>query len=255
MCLIGCSLCAYNHMDYFAAYGAAARRVRSPTLLAGRHLFQERAQQQIVADIVRKMRLSLENRLLDIGCGVGVLLTPLAARVREAVGVDHRDMLARWRRMGVPSNVQLVAGEWPQVRVPGKFDRVLAYSVLHYLRDSEVAQRFIDESLSCLAPGGLLLLGDIPNEDAARRLRESAAGQRVMRAYQRQRRGENTSESVTFSRLFARVDAAAPYLDDAFILALLTDLRRRGYEAYVMPQPRGLPFSQSREDLLIWRRG
>lgn len=241
-------------MDCFAAYGAAARKVSSPTLLAGRHLFQERAQQRIVVDVRRKMRLRTVHRLLDIGCGVGVLLTPLAACVREAVGVDHPAMLARYRRMRVPANVRLVAGAWPAVDVPGQFDRIVVYSVLHYLNGVKAARRFIDACLAQLAPGGWLMLGDIPNEDAERRLRASAAGQRVLRQYQRQLQRERSGESLTFSQIFARVDALRPYLNDAFLLRLLTDLRRRGYEAYIVAQPRALSFSQSREDVLVWHR-
>lgn len=141
-------------MDHFEAYGLLAERLDSPTLIAGRHLFQAEAEDKIVDDIVIKLKLEDQHSLLDIGCGVGVLLTPLAKHVKRAVGVDHSAMTERYQQMGVPENVQLAAGGWPELEMSGQFDRILVYSVLHYLRGEMAAKFFIEACLSCLAPGG-----------------------------------------------------------------------------------------------------
>lgn len=241
-------------MDYFSAYGALARRLRSPVLIAGRYRFQVRRRRSIVADVRRKLALRADHRLLDVGCGVGWLLTPLSRFVREAVGVDHRALVRRYRSLGVPKNVRLVAGAWPRVSVPGLFDRLLVYSVLHYLPSAAAANRFVEACVAKLAPGGRLLLGDIPNTDAAARSARSAEGRRLAAVYERQRRQEASADVQTRVLIFGQVRDKGSYLNDAFLLAMMARLRRRGLESYLLSQPSSLPFSGSREDIVVWRR-
>src|SRR5437763_857311 len=137
-------------------YGELAGRARSLTVAAGRYSFQERATGAIVDDIVNKLQPSGTDRLLEIGCNVGLLLTPLSALVREAVGLDHPTCLQRFRDLGVPANVRLESGRWPETRLEGAFDRILVYDVLQYQEDSGRARAFIDACLEALSPGGRL---------------------------------------------------------------------------------------------------
>ena len=231
-----------------------ARRLNSPTLIAGRHLFQAEAEDKIADDIVVKLQLEENHSLLDIGCGVGILLSRLSKYVKEAVGVDHSAMIDRYGQMGVPDNVNLAAGEWPEVDLGRQFDRILVYSVLHYLSDEIAGQRFVKACLSHLAPGGMVLLGDIPNEDARRRWQASPESASVDGQYRQQRERERGDEAEQRERIYKQIDSIKPYLSDAWVLKLLSNMRENGYDSYVLPQPVELPFSRSREDVLIWRR-
>jgi predicted TPR repeat methyltransferase len=74
-------------MDFFDAYGVAASKLNSPILISGRGLFNDNVD-SIVADVARKLEINSENIILEIGCGVGLLLTPLSRQVARAVGVD-----------------------------------------------------------------------------------------------------------------------------------------------------------------------
>src|SRR5437867_2438806 len=153
-------------MDAFDAYGKIAAECQDPIAISGRLHVSSGTAKLIVDDILSKLHPVNSHRLLEIGCGVGVLLTPLAPHFREAIGVDHPSCIQKYSDFGVPTNVRLVAGNWPQTRPQGCFDRILVYSVLQCLGDAASAYDFINECLNVLNPGGALMLGDIPNEDA-----------------------------------------------------------------------------------------
>ncbi len=240
--------------DSYQAYGEAARVLSTPTLIAGRHRFHGDVEPLILADVEAKLRPEREHRLLEIGCGVGVLLTPLAGRVAAAVGVDHPSCVGRYRALGVPANVTLHAGRWPDAKPAGTFDRILVYSVLQCVADADAATRFIDAALEALAPDGLLLLGDIPNADAGRRFHASGAARRVDAEYRERQSASSDDESQRQAEVFSHVATRPGFLDDRFVLALLERMRAQGREADVLPQPRDLPFSYTREDVLAWRR-
>jgi SAM-dependent methyltransferase len=242
----------------YEAYGAYARTCSDPLILAGRNRFHRDQIDAIIADVRAKLRPRPGERLLDIGCNVGLLLTALAADFDRCVGQDHEDLLAAYRSIGVPANVDLIAGFWPDVQPEGAFDCILAYSVLSVLPDASVARRFIDAASGKLAPGGRLLLGDVANNDARTRFLASSEGQRVSAEYaaqrQRDREADATGEYVARDRIDADVHPGGEFLDDEYVLGTLTHARRSGLEAYLLPQPAGLPFHLSREDILIVRR-
>jgi len=126
--------------------------------------------------IVIEMLLGGRGRLLEVGCGPGVMLADLLAMGFEVRAVDvSAEMirraeqrisghpLAKRCRLGVGDVERLEFGE-------GAFDAVLAMGVLEYLPTRDVALR---EMVRVLKPGGYLLL-TVPNRAAAYHLASSA---------------------------------------------------------------------------------
>ena len=101
------------------------------------------------------------ERVLDVGCGTGLLLERLQSAVPGArlVGVDPvPEMLtiAHRRLPMLGTNLRQAAAE----RLPfadGSFDAVVSASVFHYVRQPNVAMR---ETWRVLRPGGRLVLTD-----------------------------------------------------------------------------------------------
>jgi SAM-dependent methyltransferase len=240
-------------LDPFSAYGRVAELLHDRSVVAGRYSFQRVEEESAREDVRNKLELSGDDRLLEIGCGSGNLLLPLAASVSAAVGVDHPSCLRVIQRAGVPANVELVAGRWPGVAVAGHFSKVLAYSVMHYLDGQDAAFAFIDACLEVMRPGSRLLLGDIPNSDAARRFKATDFGASFAEAWSERTRNESSDEDRERDVLLSSAKLP-PYLGDDFVLAVLARYRGQGYEAYVLPQPIGLPFCYTREDILIAAR-
>lgn len=112
------------------------------------------------------------ERVLDAGCGDGLLVCALADRGAHVVGLDaDRRMLvaaaARTRRRGVRAT--LVEGRLERLPFADDvFDVVVAVTVLCFVSDASVAVR---EVARVLRPGGRLVIGELGrwNTWAARR--------------------------------------------------------------------------------------
>jgi SAM-dependent methyltransferase len=99
-----------------------------------------------------------EASVIDVGCGPGQWLPPLAATTKRVVGVDINDELLRVARVNTIglSKVHLFRAAAEQLPFRDKaFDAALCYSVLMYT-DARAA---ITELSRVLKPGGRLVVG------------------------------------------------------------------------------------------------
>jgi hypothetical protein len=208
------------------------------------------------ATIFRDVRSKLTNlggrgrTVFDIGCGcseVPRLLGETCLRHgHELVLCDSAEMLAH-----LPDGpfVRKVAGRFPVesaalvAEYAGRVDAVLVYSVLQYVFVEGPVFDFVDACLSLLAPGGQLLIGDVPNQSKRKRLFASAAGVRHHQEFT----GTDEVPTVEFNVL------ERSKIDDAVVLAILGRARAAGFDAYVVPQAAELPMANRREDVLIVR--
>ena len=119
--------------------------------------------EQITAHFGREPHHALAGlRILDVGCGGGLLSEPLAARGASVVGIDASpgnvaaarlhaaaSRVAVDYRLGEPNKV-LAADE--------KFDVVLALEVVEHVSDLSA---FVGTAAGCVAPGGMLFASTI----------------------------------------------------------------------------------------------
>jgi 2-polyprenyl-3-methyl-5-hydroxy-6-metoxy-1,4-benzoquinol methylase len=231
-------------------YAALSRMPISATQKSGRYGFQIEDETRIVADIESKLALSPKHTLLEIGCGPGNLTIPLSFRVRHVTGMDHPDIIEACRSRFNDKRVTWLPGQFPETKPAGLFDRVLVYSVIHYLDDLAHVQRFIQEAASLLRPEGRLLVGDIPNSDRKMRFRESSTGKIFEEEWRTTLAASDQREVIGPA---SRDLVAIGTLADAEIMELLRVMRSAGMHSYVMPQPTDLPMGHSREDILIIR--
>ncbi len=100
------------------------------------------------------------ERVLDVGCGTGVLLAELTRQTPDAQlsGVDLVGEMLAVAQQRLPDDVELMTA--PAEALPfqdGSFDVVISSSVLHYIRQP---QRALGEITRVLVPGGRLVLTD-----------------------------------------------------------------------------------------------
>ncbi len=233
--------------SYFDAYGERAVQLDNHTQIAGRYAAQRHNEKAIVNDLIKKLALDGHDHLIEIGCGTGNLLIPMSFLVEKATGIDHPNCIEKLTSRSMPENLNLVGFDflkWTN-EANDSYDKVVIYSVLHCLKDPTQVFQFVDKALALLAPGGRLLLGDIPNTDLKARFTGSQEGQAFALQWQDQLANSETAE-VPFEQTFTTVE-----FNDDLVLDLLRHIRAQGYEAHLFPQPAHLPFGHTREDILV----
>ena len=124
-----------------------------------------------------------DERVLDVGCGRGLLLVGAARRLRSgsAVGVDiwqAEDLsgnrpeapLRNAEIEGVADRVSVETADMRRLPFPdASFDVVLSRAAIHNLRSESDRRAAIREIARVLKPGGRAVISDIRNHEAYRR--------------------------------------------------------------------------------------
>ena len=231
----------------FSHYGERAQSALSETEVAGRYKIQKEAECRIVREVSEKLALSPKDDLLEIGCGSGQLLIPISFMVRSVKGIDHKEMIRRLRERFGELGEQLVEGDFMETEFTERsFDKVLVYSVLHCLENLESAKIFSKKALDLVKPGGILLLGDIPNADLKSRFENSSEGRSFCDNWKRNLERDGNICSIKGVReeiLFKP--------DDKSIANLLKSLNTADTTSFLLPQDKDLPFGNTRVDIIV----
>jgi amino acid adenylation domain-containing protein len=115
---------------------------------------------------VERIRALRPQRILEIGCGSGLLLFPLAGECARYHGIDFSAPALAHIRRHLPAawtHVSLAQQRADQVTdlQPGSFDTVILNSVAQYFPSVEYLVEVISRAITLLAPGGHLFIGDV----------------------------------------------------------------------------------------------
>jgi amino acid adenylation domain-containing protein len=110
-----------------------------------------------------------DARVLEIGCGSGLILWEMAPRVASVVGLDPSGLTqARNRAYATEhglTNVELRTGFAHEIdELPaGDFDLIVMASTIQFFPGPLYLERIVEGALRRLAPGGALLIADVPD--------------------------------------------------------------------------------------------
>ncbi len=124
------------------------------------------------------------SKVLDVGCGTGVVASRLAAQGFEVTGVDPSDgMLEHLRR----SDLRVTTVQGSATALPfedGQFDLTMCVAVMHHIAQPQAVHESLIEMTRVTRPGGLVLVWDhnprnpywknlmarVPQDDGSERL-------------------------------------------------------------------------------------
>lgn len=119
----------------------------------------------LVRQALKKTDATESLRVLDVGCSSGALLEMFGKRVPSAqlFGVDvdpgGREKAPDWLKENIS------VGLFPEMDFPGDFDVITFHHVIEHLLDP---MEYLQKAVSCLAPGGVLVIStpDIESKGA-----------------------------------------------------------------------------------------
>jgi ubiquinone/menaquinone biosynthesis C-methylase UbiE len=107
--------------------------------------------------IVAALAPLAEKRLLDIGCGAGVLARSLSDRGAEVSGVDPNAEALALAREAVPTGAFHVAGAETLPFADDSFDGAIFLNSLHHVPESDM-QRALREAARVVGPAGPIVV-------------------------------------------------------------------------------------------------
>jgi SAM-dependent methyltransferase len=237
-------------MSNYNIYGKLAQSVSIPNILQnGRYISQAKAEAGIPNDVVKKLKPQSCDTFLDVGCGLGLNLLPIAKLVNNATGCDHPNVIKKLIKQNPKLDVKYISGDFLEEHFTVKYSKILAYSVIPALPNFEVAVTFIDKILSILKPSGRALLGDLANIDKKKRFLKSERGKNFQEKWESIQTIDSKDNDV--SAFATEEDSITLDINDKIIEYFIRHIRSKGFNAYILDQPQSLPFGNTREDILI----
>jgi ubiquinone/menaquinone biosynthesis C-methylase UbiE len=130
-------------------------------------MFDRQDLQVMLENLRSKLRLEGSEKVLEVGCGSGMLSQALASFCSQYVGIDiHKEMLTLAQRKKIPQ-AQFYCMNGRKLKFPdNSFDRVFAYFVFINLPHWRHCEQIMVEMLRVVRKDqGLILIGDLPDKD------------------------------------------------------------------------------------------
>lgn len=172
-----------------------------------------------LACTVRRIEALRPNRVLEIGCGLGLILHELAPRCSLYVGTDFSssglDHLRRWmhgrQEFQCVKLMQLSADKVGELASLGPFDTVILNSVVQYFPSIDYLVTVLREVMGLLTEGGRIFIGDLrhlgslPMFHAAVQLGRAAPSIGVNQLRKRMARSISNEKELVIDPKFFRV--------------------------------------------------
>jgi len=154
-------------MSYWKDYWNSVAEYKSPLLQVQRDAISESQLLLIEKHICSLLDLQINDVLLDVCCGNGLITKRLAKYCKQVIGVDFSKKLVETAQENSEQvNLHFIEEDATQLTrsIEIKFDKILLYFSFQYLNSMQGAL-VISEMKKLLKPEGIILIGDIPDQN------------------------------------------------------------------------------------------
>jgi len=125
--------------------------------------------EKIFNEIERKVNLTDNMHVLDIGTGTGLLLMHFITKVKQITGIDNSkgmlDILKQKAQKTNVDNIECLLFDADKDKLPKeKFDLAVSSMTFHHIENIEI---FLKKVYKSLKPNGKICIGDLETEDGS----------------------------------------------------------------------------------------
>lgn len=125
--------------------------------------------------ILSLVKASPQSKILEVGCAAGFLANLVAPKVGEYVGVDLAEAPLRVARLLDLKNATFSRAAGESLNFPEQeFDAAFCYDVFSNFPSFSDGEPIIREMLRVVKPGGVVLVGSVPDRDKTELLQKIA---------------------------------------------------------------------------------
>ena len=237
----------YQKISNITYSNLAKNKNSLPSEKAGRHKSHSGLEKIIFEDIKKKLKFKKNDELLDIGCGCGPLADYIVRYCKEKkinlTLCDIPDVIKILKKKYSKSkNITFLKNEFQKEKINNKFNKILCYSVIQCVNQPTT---FYKKIINTLSSDGKALIGDIPNINKKYRFIKSNFGRKF-----EEKRLKKKIIIKNFHDLL-KTTKQNKLINDSFVKFILKHSKKQGRKSYLIKQPKRLPFSYTREDVLI----
>lgn len=155
-----------NSMSYWKNYWNSVAQNKSPFIQVQRDGMSEEDLLKIEKHICLLLNLKPNDVLLDLCCGNGLLTNRFTPYCKSITGIDFSNELIKTaNKVYQKKNLKFIEGDITNLShlTNTKFDKILLYFSFQYF-NSKQGFLVLSEMRKLLKPGGLILIGDIPDK-------------------------------------------------------------------------------------------
>ena len=211
----------------------------------GRLKEHKNSEKKIFSDIKKKLDLKRNDNLIDIGCGAGPVcdyMVKYAKKNKINLTLNDIPEVIRFlkKRYKKNKNIKYLSGEFQKQKIKKRFNKVLCYSVIQCTNNPKV---FFNEILNIVSDQSSILIGDIPNTSKKKRFLTSKFGKKFEE--------KRIKKKINNINKYLKENKQNNLINDELIKEFLIKFKKKGFNFFILRQDSKLPFSYTREDILV----
>jgi ubiquinone/menaquinone biosynthesis C-methylase UbiE len=211
---------------------------------------------KIFADINKKIKFSPQDQILDLGGGCGELTGFIAKQCNHVILADGSEIALNYakRKLKKHHNISYQIADITKLPLSfnnNQFDKIICYSVVHYVKDLENFKNLIEDLIRMSKHEGVIFIGDIPLTDKYKRNLEERKKYPIKNFLLNQKYyiKKGIINLIHKLRQLDVKQVKGTNYTKEILNKILDNFKNINYK--ILSQDKHLPLANSREDLLI----